>query len=1341
MSGCGGGLSGAVSKGTKEEVADRRQEREDPSQGDEERLQSEKNDKLLIDSKQSGLTWAREDPTDPWHQDGPVPLTLIRSPWDYQWEELLIEVLPLSDRSPSPHPADLTTVALMAKLIQVALNLLPRPVSAPPDTVWVYTAEPPAPAPYPMHASDFLLHSAAVTEDLVKSLEGLCYSEGRRASGDPEILPSNRTTLGSPGNMRQLDQGTGCRKRQGSSLPSLRNETEGGYRPSLLRANNPGKATTPNTYGLDTPIKPRVAQPAFTLQPLLDPGSLLRVRAQIYTRLGGSEPESEDPGRKGLLPFLCPRPVRTLKVLAPLDGGNEERGMKLASRGSCPLKPIASWPTSSASRERKQWRSKPRSRALPVRKGGSEESSSSSLSSQASFDLEEQSEMFGMPLNQQEHEDAGDTVMGESYELDLPPSFIDGCNTSRPNLGAGAPSNNQDGNEQIMGDNMHVIYHTGWMDDCTVMPRGAETESSHIATPVSLGKTQNHCDVDLATRRSLSCEEEAWGDPEKAKYSKVLTEDDGRADEWHSYPKVPERSKDSHATACDDEARLAHGVPESKQHIRSVNTALSTGQLNEENRRHFTMLKNRDRDRCPSYHTNQSFNVLTHKEHNSHSRKSKRSTVTPLQKPANARRPSDLTIGGKSILEVGPQGAKASGKNTFLPSLWDKQVEPLRKNVTQSSSDRENLIRLEGTGQREPLQLEPMKAQQPKRSGILRAPRAKSAMECVTYNDMFLEINSQGEGPAIYEMFATPVYEKLRASSSYQRVAYRETKCAPARRNQGPKNNTYFKPPEIKPREYRREKSISTNAKQKRREDKVPRGKSHQVLISNTELESTISVSGLDCHIQTTKDEMIFCEEDKKSNPRVTPEEHVRKQALSIIEEVLTNSLAETSTFHCTPKDKSANKSAEVPIRPLKESFIPQITSYCSLRTHHIVQEPDENGLLVKIGEEKLEGTARSDEPRSVSFTTQPKIDYWTSGDSSRTVAPVLELLDAADEGAMTDDLLRCLAEELISLEEGEETGHPETSDSCKEEIVLTSRIKKGVTSFGGTCNISGSRTDDTILWTKGEVLGKGAYGTVYCGLTSHGQLIAVKQVMLDDTDPTTAKKEYQHLQDEVDLLKNLCHANIVGFLGTSLQDNVVSIFMEYVPGGSIASILQRFGPLPERVLALYTLQILQGVAYLHANRVIHRDLKGNNVMLMPTGIIKLIDFGCARRVSQLTHSTDRSEPLKSVHGTPYWMAPEVINETGHGRKSDVWSVGCTVFEMATGKPPLANMNKMAALFYIGARQGLMPAIPDRFSKEAQDFVQACLTRDQKERPSAQQLLAHPFVFRRSREGAPQPQS
>ncbi|XP_055117963.1 mitogen-activated protein kinase kinase kinase 19 isoform X6 [Symphalangus syndactylus] len=252
----------------------------------------------------------------------------------------------------------------------------------------------------------------------------------------------------------------------------------------------------------------------------------------------------------------------------------------------------------------------------------------------------------------------------------------------------------------------------------------------------------------------------------------------------------------------------------------------------------------------------------------------------------------------------------------------------------------------------------------------------------------------------------------------------------------------------------------------------------------------------------------------------------------------------------------------------------------------------------------------------------------------------------------------------------------------------------------------------------------------VYCGLTSQGQLIAVKQVALDTSDKLATEKEYRKLQEEVDLLKALKHVNIVAYLGTCLQENTVSIFMEFVPGGSISSIINRFGPLPEMVFCKYTKQILQGVAFLHENCVVHRDIKGNNVMLMPTGIIKLIDFGCAKRLAWAGLNGTHSDMLKSMHGTPYWMAPEVINESGYGRKSDIWSIGCTVFEMATGKPPLASMDRMAAMFYIGAHRGLMPPLPDHFSENAADFVRMCLTRNQHERPSALQLLKHSFLER-----------
>uniref|UniRef100_A0A671PNP7 Mitogen-activated protein kinase kinase kinase 19 n=1 Tax=Sinocyclocheilus anshuiensis TaxID=1608454 RepID=A0A671PNP7_9TELE len=315
---------------------------------------------------------------------------------------------------------------------------------------------------------------------------------------------------------------------------------------------------------------------------------------------------------------------------------------------------------------------------------------------------------------------------------------------------------------------------------------------------------------------------------------------------------------------------------------------------------------------------------------------------------------------------------------------------------------------------------------------------------------------------------------------------------------------------------------------------------------------------------------------------------------------------------------------------------------------------------------------------------SQPLINTWTS---DGTASPLYHrFLEEVGDGPLTDDLLRSLAEELISLE--------------RRDVETLKTEKEDSTEFKHNFQ---------------------------------GQLIAVKQVALDASTSEMAEKEYECLEREVDLLKTLHHTNIVGFLGTALCENTVSIFMEYVPGGSISNILSRFGPLPEKVFVLYTRQILEGVAYFHANRVIHRDLKGNNIMLMPNGLIKLIDFGCARRLSCLQTSTgSKSDVLKSVHGTPYWMAPEVISETGHGRKSDIWSIGCTVFEMATGKPPLAHMNKMAALFYIGAQKGLMPSLSDDFSTNANGFVKACLTRDPKQRPSAEELLGHPFIFHHS---------
>ncbi|KAI8481951.1 hypothetical protein Bbelb_403130, partial [Branchiostoma belcheri] len=298
-------------------------------------------------------------------------------------------------------------------------------------------------------------------------------------------------------------------------------------------------------------------------------------------------------------------------------------------------------------------------------------------------------------------------------------------------------------------------------------------------------------------------------------------------------------------------------------------------------------------------------------------------------------------------------------------------------------------------------------------------------------------------------------------------------------------------------------------------------------------------------------------------------------------------------------------------------------------------------------------------------------------GSEVSTMTPVpLDDSDGADETT-----------ELVMAPRGPEDFNSLNSEphtSILRSCASRSSGRSGSVATYSTEGLGSQEEEQVIQWKKGNLLGKGAYGKVCCGLTSRGELIAVKQVELNTAHWEKAEQEYQRLRDEVDLLQTLRHRNIVRFLGTSLEGNVVNIFMQFIPGGTLASLLARFGVLEEGVVSRYTRQILIGVEYLHNNNIIHRDLKGNNIMLMPNGVIKLIDFGCARRVCERL-SVSNSQVLKSMRGTPYWMAPEVVSESGYGVKSDMWSVGCTVFEMLTGKPPWADMAPMAAIFHIGS--------------------------------------------------------
>jgi len=262
--------------------------------------------------------------------------------------------------------------------------------------------------------------------------------------------------------------------------------------------------------------------------------------------------------------------------------------------------------------------------------------------------------------------------------------------------------------------------------------------------------------------------------------------------------------------------------------------------------------------------------------------------------------------------------------------------------------------------------------------------------------------------------------------------------------------------------------------------------------------------------------------------------------------------------------------------------------------------------------------------------------------------------------------------------------------------------------------------------WKKGKLLGRGAFGCVYKGLVySTGQEIAVKQVPLPANTSAKVSGHIRALESEVSVLKTLSHPNIVQYLGTERTEEHLNIFLEFTPGGSIANKIEQFGSLPEDTIKVYSKQILIGLDYLHKKRIMHRDIKGANILTDSNGIVKLADFGASKKIVDL--ATIGSE-FNSIKGTPYWMAPEVITQKGHGRSADIWSLGCVVIEMATGKPPWSDCGTQLVAMMRIASSTDPPAIPEILSPAGKDFLLLCFNRVAKQRPHAAELLYHPWL-------------